>query len=271
MFERTFGCANGHRFDQARYGYLTLLDPRAPKTIGDDRAMLESRRELLARGAYGRIADAVARAVVDSRSIVSAPERGLSVADLGCGTGYYSASVMAHASVSRLLAADRSPDAVRMTLRALAGAVPVTGVVLDLWRPLPLRDASADVLIDVFAPRNPPEYARVLRQHGSLVVVVPTAAHLAGLRERAALLDIPGDKDIHVVERFERVGLLLSARDRIEYRLSTDASTRALIASMGPSAHHGAGRESTLDTASDEAGEARDFVVSVDVLTLTKP
>ena len=233
--------------------------------------MLDARRELLESGAYRPIADAVAQAVVDSRVFVSGPAAGLSVADLGCGTGYYSASVVAHARVSRLLAADRSPDAVRMTLRTLAGAVPVTGVVLDLWRPLPLRDASADVLIDVFAPRNPPEYARVLRPHGSLIVVVPTAAHLAGLRERAALLDIPGDKDAHVVERFERVGLPLSARDRIEYRLSTDASTRGLIAGMGPSAHHGAGRNSARETAPDQADDARDVLVSVDVLTLTRP
>jgi SAM-dependent methyltransferase len=299
--DRTFGCDHGHRFDQAKHGYLTLLDPRAPKTIGDDRAMLEARETLLASGVYAPIAHAVADAVQQvahrrsassvlasaepgddspggevsgqqGRSPAARSASGLSVADLGCGTGYYAANVVDRVHVTRLLAADRSPDAVRMTVRALTDQVPTTGVVLDLWRPLPLRHESADVLLDVFAPRNPPEYARVLRPGGALIVVVPTERHLAELRASGAMLDIPGGKDARVVEQFEAVGLALSGRVRIEYEDRTDASTRALIAGMGPSAHHleaspaSAGARSSADAVDALQG----VTVSVDVLTLTR-
>jgi SAM-dependent methyltransferase len=236
--------------------------------------MLEARHELLGRGVYSPIAEALAdAALMASRPGADAPPR--SVADLGCGTGYYAAAVVARHGPARVLAADRSPDAVRMATRALGDLVPTTGVVLDLWRPLPLRDGSADLLLDVFAPRNPPEYARVLRPGGSLLVVVPTARHLAGLRESAAMLDIPGDKDAHVVEQFERVGLVLSARARVEYTLQADASTRALIAGMGPSAHHAdPAREASAQagaSARRAEADASAVTVSVDVLTLSKP
>ena len=58
-----FGCAAGHRFDRAKHGYLTLLPPKAPRTVGDDREMLRSRAALLDSGAYAPIAAAITDAV----------------------------------------------------------------------------------------------------------------------------------------------------------------------------------------------------------------
>ncbi|HEY5861011.1 MAG TPA: methyltransferase domain-containing protein, partial [Actinomycetota bacterium] len=143
-----FGCPNGHRFDRARQGYLTLLPPRAPHTIGDDREMLAARVALLDHGAYSPIAEAVAAAAAAVPAMApGAPAR---IADLGCGTGYYSAAVARTLPAATFLLADRSPDAVRISLRALPHA---TGVVLDLWRPLPIRDDTVDVALNVFAPR----------------------------------------------------------------------------------------------------------------------
>ncbi|MDR5700125.1 class I SAM-dependent methyltransferase [Agromyces aerolatus] len=202
-----------------------------------------------------------------------------SVADLGCGTGYYAESLVERVPVARLLAADRSPDAVRATLRALTDRVPTTGIVLDLWRPLPLRDASADVLLDVFAPRNPREYARVLRPGGALIVVVPTAAHLLGLRESAGMLDIPGGKDVLVTEQFAAVGLQVASAARVEYVIESDASTRTLIAGMGPAAHHHqpdgegspAARAGTEASVTGTRADSTPVTVSVDVLTFQKP
>lgn len=252
--------------------------------------MLDARAALLASGTYAPIAEAVAsaaREAVDAATEAHATrdaEGGVSVADLGCGTGYYAAAVARRLRARRLLAADRSPDAVRMTLRALGDAVDTTGVVLDLWRPLPLRDASADVVLDVFAPRNPPEYARVLAPGGALIVVVPSTAHLAGLREQAGMLDIPGGKDALVAEQFAAVGLQLAASTRVEYAIEADASRRALIAGMGPSAHHhrasSADDSSADDTFAADGGRgavnraaerATPVTVSVDVLTLRTP
>lgn len=282
---RTIGCADGHRFDESRHGYVTLLPPKAPRTIGDDREMLDARSAFLATGAYRAIAGTVAdlaaidvRAREDGRSVAR-------VADLGCGTGYYSAAVAERLGAADVLAADRSPDAVRASSRALrslspsvdastglsTGAAP-TGVVLDLWRPLPLRDGTADVVLDIFAPRNPAEFARILAAEGRLIVVVPTGRHLAELRADGSMLEIPEGKDDHVVGQFAAASLVVLERRRLEYTIVVDAASRAHLVGMGPSAHHraaDAGTASGAETSEhvgNEAPAGSPITVSVDVL-----
>ncbi|QEO13028.1 methyltransferase domain-containing protein [Agromyces intestinalis] len=257
--DSVYGCANGHRFDRSKHGYLTLLPPRAPKTIGDDRRMLEARANLLASGVYSPVAEAVSAA---ARATVTGP--GTSIVDLGCGTGYYSAVVARDTGAGRVLVADRSPDAVRWSRlhhRETTGN-DVTGVVLDLWRPLPIADATADIVLDVFAPRNPAEYARILSPVGTLIVVVPTPRHLAELRSTGSLLEIPDGKDTLVTEQFTAAGLRLSARRSVEYAFPASADQLADLVAMGPSAHHAAA-PATLET--------RDVTAAVDVLAFAHP
>jgi len=258
--ERVFGCVNGHRFDRAKHGYLTLLPPKAPRTVGDDRAMLAARAELLDGGTYAPIAEAIVESLIGDGSATEPPGR-LRVADLGCGTGYYSRRVRGAIPDADILLADRSPDAVRMALRDVPGA---TGVVLDIWRPLPVRDAVVDVILDVFAPRNAAEFARVLRPGGRAIVVVPTRAHVRELREAGAMIDIPAEKAASAADQLRPAGLELTSGRNIEYRIEMDAGLRRLIAGMGPSAHHAA----SLAPLGDDARTP--VTVSVDVLVFTR-
>ena len=50
------------------------------------------------------------------------------------------------------------------------GGEAVAAVVADTWDGLPLADGCVDLVQVVFAPRNPSEFARVLRPGGTLVV-----------------------------------------------------------------------------------------------------
>lgn len=256
----SIGCAKGHRFDVSRQGTLTLLPPRTPKTVGDSREMLDARRDVLDTGLFGPIADAVVEAVgITGLRLSGEPAR---VADLGCGTGYYAARVADAFPASTFLAADRSPIAVRVATRDLPRA---TGVVLDLWQPLPLRDDVADVALNVFAPRNPGEFARILRPRGHLIVVVPTARHLRELRAAGALLEIPEGKAERVVDQFDGMGLLLVDRTPVEYTREADATVQAQLAGMGPSAHHAAALAGS-SAGGDGVPQAQPLTVSVDVL-----
>ena len=252
-----YGCAAGHRFDRAKHGYLTLLAPRAPRTIGDDREMLAARAALLEGGAYAPIAVALVDAV-QSTVLPTASPAPLRIADLGCGTGYYSAMLARALPEAAFLLADRSPDAVRASLRQHPEA---TGVVLDIWRPLPVRDGIVDVALNVFAPRNGAEFARILRHDGHLFVIVPTDAHLQELRVDGALLDVPTGKADRVTEQLAPVGLAVRSITPVEYTIEADAATRGLLAGMGPSAHHAA------ELASTDAAEGSIAVtVSVELL-----
>jgi len=266
--ERVLGCDEGHRFDRSRHDTVTLLPPRAPHTMGDSRVMLDARNALLDTGLYRPIADAIVRA----SAVVAGTDAGspLHIADLGCGTGYYAGALADQYPTGVFLLADRSPTAVRMATRVVQRS---TGVVLDLWRPLPLRDGVADLAINVFAPRNPAEFARVIRPRGGLVVVVPTAAHLHELRAGGDLLDVPGGKDAHVTAQVVAAGFSPVAAERVEYQAAVDATQRAALVGMGPSAHHARSIMAGELTPSESRAAEPDVLsitVSVDVLTFRR-
>jgi 23S rRNA (guanine745-N1)-methyltransferase len=255
---RVLGCDRGHRFDVSRHDTVTLLPPKAPRTVGDDRTMLDARASLLESGAYAPIGAAIIEAVRADQSGDSA----LRIADLGCGTGYYSWRLAAALPHAAFLLGDRSPDAVRMSVRAVKHS---TGVVLDIWRPLPIRDAVADVVLDVFSPRNPAEFARILRPGGRVIVVVPTADHLRELRDEGAMLDVPAEKAELVGARFAESGFERVSRVAVAFDLDATAWTQALLIGMGPSAHH------ADESASPRAEADRRLTISVDVLVFEHP
>ncbi|MFZ0531303.1 MAG: SAM-dependent methyltransferase, partial [Propionicimonas sp.] len=90
----------------------------------------------------------------------------------------------------------------------------------------------------VFAPRNLPEFARVLADTGVLVVVTPNAGHLARLRERYGLLGVPTGKADQLqdaaAEHFRRLG-----SERLTRTAEVDAQRVADLIGMGPNAFHG--------------------------------
>jgi 23S rRNA (guanine745-N1)-methyltransferase len=216
--------------------------------------MLEARTRLLGSGAY----DPILRAIGDAAATLLPPHpEHLRIVDLGCGTGYYAAGLVSRFPGAELLVVDRSPTAVRMSIRDVPAA---TGVVVDLWRPLPIRDAVADLAVNVFSPRNPPEFARITRSGGLLVIVVPTDRHLAELRSLGGLLDIPSGKAEQVTSQLSESGFARLPPIPIEYPTSMDAEQVQAVVDMGPSAHHRSGPSGAMDPG------RIDVTVSVDVL-----
>ena len=213
---------------------------------------------MLDSGAFARIATAIADAV--QASPIAPDGATVRIADLGCGTGHYSAQLSRSIPGLEFLLGDRSPDAVRMSRRALDGA---TGVVLDIWRPLPIRDAVADVVLNVFAPRNAPEFGRILRPGGRVVVVVPTTDHLRELRAEGVMLDVPPEKAERVSAQFAEAGFERRSRTSVEYPLDATETTQASLIDMGPAAHHPTHRVAADDITT------RQLTVSVDLLVFT--
>lgn len=249
------GCQNGHRVDVNKRGYVSLLPPRT-RVVGDSAEMLAARARFFDTGAYRPIADAVARAGAEA-----VPAAGARIAEIGCGTGYYLAATQAAMHSEEVLAADLSPAAVRTAVSSVPGAA---GVVLDVWQPLPLADASRDLLLSVFAPRNLPEFARVLSADGCLVAVVPTGHHLREARDAGLALDVPEGKADDLARAaepwFDEV-----ARTEIEFTMILDDATLNLLLGMGPSAHHALTAEGSSNPAAPESVTA-----SVTVLTLRR-
>lgn len=224
--ERAVRCASGHSVDWARQGYLNLLGRAAPANA-DTADMVSARERFLARGAYDPLADAVIAAV--AAGVGTGPD----VLEVGAGTGYYLARLLDGLG-GRGVALDVSPAAAR---RAARSHPDLLAVVADAWRPLPMPTAAYDAVLAIFAPRNPAEFARLLRPGGLVVVATPEPAHLVELRSALGLLDIPAAKD-------ERVGASLAAdfdpgpRTVVRTSLSLDRDAVVDLVAMGPNAFH---------------------------------
>lgn len=221
---RTLRCAAGHSFDQAKQGYASLLAGDAHTGTGDTADMVAARGDFLAAGHYRPIADALAEAAGETNGLV---------ADLGAGTGYYLAHVLDRAG-----GVGAALDISKFALRRAARAHPRIGaLVCDAWRPLPLLDDSADLLLNVFAPRNGPEIRRVLRPGGRMLLVSPTSRHLRELVAALGLLSVDEDKERRTDEKLSP-WLTRADRTEVEFRLRLSHAEAAEVVAMGPNAWH---------------------------------
>jgi 23S rRNA (guanine745-N1)-methyltransferase len=222
-------CPAGHAFDIARHGYASLLTGTRA-TSGDDAAMAQARDRFLSTGTYAPIRKVVTRLAADSM-----PAEQATVLDVGCGTGYYLAGVLDQLPGTRGLGLDTSVRALRLAARAHERAAAATW---DVFRPFPLASGVADVVLDVFAPRNPAEFHRVLRPTGRLIVVRPTRRHLAELRGRVpAMVTIDPAKEQRLHRALDPY-FEAAVTEKVEYS-TTLARLEALdLVGMTPSARH---------------------------------
>lgn len=250
-------CADGHRFDRARGGGVTLLAPGATLPPGDTPAMLEARAAFLGSGHYAALTAAIAAAV---------PADAACVVDAGAGTGHHTAGVLdAHpAAVGIAL------DASRAATRRAAGAhARLAAIACDVTAPLPLRDGAAGAVLSVFSPRNPAEFARVLGPGGVLVVAAAAEDHLAGARERLGLLGVQPEKRAKLHARLAPALEPVSLHE-VRFTLSLDRDALAQLVAMGPNAFHAATDEIAARVADAPAPMAVTASVTVETFALRR-
>ncbi|GAB2587053.1 putative RNA methyltransferase [Kribbella endophytica] len=224
LSERTARCTAGHAYDLAKQGYLNLLPSASTGIDGDSAEMVDARAEFLSRGWFAPIREAL----VDG--LPKADGQPLAV-EVGAGTAYYLAGVVG--TGWRGIAVDVSRYAARRAAKVDPG---IGSVVADAWRELPVRDGVADVVLDVFAPRNAAEMARVLAPGGTLLVVTPNQQHLGELIDVLGMVSVDGEKERRLVESltgFERVDQRV-----VETAMRLDHEAIEQLVGMTPSARH---------------------------------
>ncbi len=200
-------CPAGHSFDLAREGYVNLLPTRKrlAATVGDSAEMLQARRRFFAEGLYAPLAARVA-ALAQETLAGYAQTTGLATAvtvlDCGCGEGYYTGQVQQQLAAAGgpvcAFGLDVAKTAVKMAAKKYPG---IQFVAADINGRVPFADQSVHLLLNIFAPRNPPEFARLCA--GSLLMVIPTPHHLQTLRQSFGLLAIESDKHNKIQAQFQ--------------------------------------------------------------------
>jgi 23S rRNA (guanine745-N1)-methyltransferase len=226
LADRTARCPRGHSYDLAKQGYLNLLPAASNGIEGDSAAMVGARTVFLGTGHYAAIRDA----------LILASELGEDdlVVEVGAGTGYYLAGVLGLGPQRRGIALDVSKFAAR---RAAKLDPRIASVVCDAWQELPLVDGSAQLMLNVFAPRNAAEMARVLAPGGRLLVVTPNQQHLAELVDVLGLVSVDEEKERRLQEslagEFDRIG-----SEVVEETMRLDRTAVEQLVLMTPSARH---------------------------------
>jgi 23S rRNA (guanine745-N1)-methyltransferase len=224
--DRSLRCPAGHSFDVARQGYVNLLTRPVKGSHADSAAMIAARDRFLAGGHYRPLADRIARLAAEA-----GPGR---IAEIGAGTAYYLAAVLDRLADARGIATDLSTAAGR---RAAAAHDRLGSVVADTWAGLPIKDGALDLIMVVFAPRNPEEFARLLRPGGTLLVAAAGPGHLEELRAPLGLLEIEPGKQQRLVDQLgER--FIPAHIETVRHRLRLDTDDLIDLVAMGPNAHH---------------------------------
>ena len=174
LVESSLKCNNRHSFDLAKFGYVNLA-PQIKQSANYDKENFQNRQQILEAGFYQAILDAVSDLLASSKTTTT-------ILDIGCGEGFYSRKLQEGHSEKTFYAFDISKDSVQIAAKSEPNWA-VNWFVGDLAR-LPIKDASMDILLDIFSPANYGEFRRVLSKDGILIKVIPTKNHLKEIRQK---------------------------------------------------------------------------------------
>ena len=167
-----YACSSRHSFDIAKSGYINLLQPqeRKSKNPGDTTEAVAARRRLHDRG--------VTRPIYDAISLIlgSAPED--VVLDAGCGDGFYLGTLARETGIIGH-GIDISLPAVDAAARRYPNCRWVVG---NADRFIPYEDATFTAVASITARMNVPEFRRILREDGRLLIALAAPDDLIELR-----------------------------------------------------------------------------------------
>ena len=174
LVESSLKCNNRHSFDLAKFGYVNLA-PQIKQSANYDKENFQNRQQILEAGFYQAILEAVSDLLASSKTATT-------ILDIGCGEGFYSRKLQERHPDKTFYAFDISKDSVQIAAKSEPNWA-VNWFVGDLAR-LPIKDASMDILLDIFSPANYGEFRRVLSKDGILIKVIPTENHLKEIRQK---------------------------------------------------------------------------------------
>ena len=174
LVESSLKCCNRHSFDLAKFGYVNLA-PQIKQSANYDKENFQNRQQILEAGFYQAILEVLSDLLSNSKNAKT-------ILDIGCGEGFYSRKLQERHPDKTFYAFDISKDSVQIAAKSEPNWA-VNWFVGDLAR-LPIKDASMDILLDIFSPANYGEFRRVLSKDGILIKVIPTKNHLKEIRQK---------------------------------------------------------------------------------------
>ena len=228
LVESSLKCEHRHSFDLAKFGYVNLA-PQIKQSANYDKENFQNRQQILEAGFYQAILETIS-------DLLATKPSAKTILDIGCGEGFYSRKLQESHSDKTFYAFDISKDSVQIAAKSEPNWA-VNWFVGDLAR-LPIKDASMDMLLDIFSPANYGEFQRVLSKDGILIKVIPTENHLKEIRQ--IVQDHLTNKDysnLDIKEHFQE-HFSIQASQIASLTKSITAEQRQALLSMTPLLFH---------------------------------
>lgn len=215
-------CERRHCYDIARQGYVNFVPGQ--KDMFYKKELFESRAAVFAADVYAPVVKRVSEALdqyVHGENPV--------IVDAGCGEGYYTKAVCPGREMTRI-GFDLAKDAVKIAAR---GEKTAAFFAADLKR-IPLADACADAVLDIFTPADYAEFKRILKPDGVLIKLAPRSGYLHELREAAGSLLRRREYDDGDVARYAQEKMALLEKETITHTVDVLPETVQQLARMTP-------------------------------------
>ncbi|QJR82558.1 methyltransferase domain-containing protein [Alteromonas pelagimontana] len=190
---QTWHCANHHSFDVAKVGYVNLhpVQHKNSRQPGDDKSMLQARRAFHDSHGYAPLMEAISLKLAE----FAAGKKYLSLFDAGCGEGSYLAYCQQYLQQQQVSVSCAGCDIAKPGIEMAAKRYKNAQFVVANSFALPVQDKTQDAIVQVFAPGDPNEYLRVLKDDGVLITVDPGPKHLWDLKQK--VYDTPREHNSH--------------------------------------------------------------------------
>ena len=224
LVESSLKCDNRHSFDLAKFGYVNLA-PQIKQSANYDKENFQNRQQILEAGFYQAILEGIS-------DLLATKPSAKTILDIGCGEGFYSRKLQKSHSDKIFYAFDISKDSVQIAAKSETNWA-VNWFVGDLAR-LPIKDASMDILLDIFSPANYGEFRRVLSKDGILIKVVPTENHLKEIRQMVQEQLTKKDYSNQDIKEHFREHFRIQSSQIASLNKSVTAEQRQALLSMTP-------------------------------------
>ena len=216
-----------HCYDIASAGYINLA---LKGGSGDSPESVASRKRFLDTGHYRPLADRIS-AIIGEYVSSDSPV----IADMGCGTAYYSLITANTIKDSRIIGADLSKHAITYAAKdsKAAGISDRTFFTVASLFSVPMRDGVCDALTNVFSPCAEDEFCRLMKDDGILIVVGAGAEHLLELKSR--LYEIP---TLNEERKDLPANMTLISKQTLKYSFLPNKEERDLLFRMTPYFYH---------------------------------
>lgn len=187
--EHCWKCKNNHSFDVSKEGYINLLLPNMTSSnfSGDNKIMVNSRSIFLNKGFYKNLSEFLV-------SLINKLKNNLTILDCGCGEGYFTDQFERSTKYQNIIGLDISKIAISKAAKRNKNIIFIVGSSAHI----PLLNNSVDIIMNIFAPHFDSEFARIIKEDGYLIKVIPNPMHLHELKE--ILYDDPYYVDTKVMD-----------------------------------------------------------------------